>query len=85
MTGQQPELTREYAIRLPNGDLFPNRVTDGYGNTHEIGTRVYTDAVIAERELDELRHMATRLGVTNLGASLVWRVVPVEWTTDATG
>ena len=26
MTGQQPELTREYAIRLPNGDLFPRSV-----------------------------------------------------------
>lgn len=84
MTGQQPELTREYAIRLPNGDLFPNRVTDGYGNTHEIGTRVYTQLEHAEHELGGLRTVAKRCGVTELGAALVWRVVPVEWTTDAT-
>lgn len=80
----KPELTREYAIRLPNGELFPNTVTDVFGIEHNLGPRVYTQLEHAEHELGGLRSVAKRCGVTELGAALVWRVVPVEWTTDAT-
>ncbi|MFH5209227.1 hypothetical protein ACHIPZ_13635 [Antrihabitans sp. NCIMB 15449] len=75
----QPD--REYAVRLPDGSLA-GESTLGFLVTSRV--RTWSDAAAAQSYVDDLRrHAATRLGVADLAATVVWRYVG-EWCTDAT-
>ncbi len=83
MTANEPD--REYGIRLPNGELLQQHIgTNMFGQSVFGGARVWSDYESAKHFADDLaRNAAYALGVTNLGAAVVWRYVG-QWSTDAT-
>lgn len=76
------ELIRQYAIRLPDGNLLaePEHAPTWkrlLSSTPEPRTAVFDDEDAAARTLEQMRETARLFGVTNLGAYVVPRVVAI--------
>ncbi|MGC0364774.1 hypothetical protein ABH922_002758 [Rhodococcus sp. 27YEA15] len=80
-----PELDRQYAIRLPSGQLLstqPPEAATYFGLTfrapqpeHRPRVVVFDHEPDAQKTLDFLRAEAAKIGVTNIGAAIVTRMV----------
>jgi hypothetical protein len=77
------DFTFQYAVRLPNGDLFTtpkptaySPVMQFFGATQEPMRElaVFDELSDAEEALEQMRRVAAQVGVDNLGATIVTRI-----------
>ncbi|ROZ49355.1 hypothetical protein EEB13_05370 [Rhodococcus sp. WS3] len=77
------DFDRQFAIRLPSGDLFlvpePPRSPLSFmvdpRPVHQASVAVWEKESEAQVVLDYIKNEATKFGVTNIGATIVSRVV----------
>lgn len=75
------ELTKQYAIRLPNGDLYSQCQTTVFGH-HETTVVVFDTEDQARRVLDNLKLAATQLGIPGWVGQIEWRACSPFSNTD---